>query len=89
MAGSARVDGGGVVSAEEFAAVSAALPTAHLVMSPDPTVVEADPAHGAIGLRDGADGMVHLTMTPSPGEGVQRRFGVLIDVAVRPEGART
>ncbi len=45
MAGSARMDGGDVVSAEEFAAMFAALPTAYLVMSPDLTIVEANPAY--------------------------------------------
>ena len=32
---------------------------------------------GAIALRDGADGIVHLTMTPSLGEGAQGRFGTI------------
>jgi hypothetical protein len=44
VAGSARVDGGDVVGAEECAAVFAALPSAYLVMSLDLTVVAADPA---------------------------------------------
>ena len=48
MAGSARADGGDVVSAEEYAAIFAALPTAYLVMSPDLTIVEANPAYLAL-----------------------------------------
>lgn len=45
MAGSARVDGGDVVSAEDFAAIFAALPTAYLVMDPDLIIVEANAAY--------------------------------------------
>ncbi|RBY81084.1 hypothetical protein DQ239_00165 [Blastococcus sp. TF02-09] len=45
VAGSTDVDGGDVVTAEEFAAIFAALPTAYLVMSPDLTIVEANPAY--------------------------------------------
>jgi PAS domain S-box-containing protein len=48
VAGSARVDGGDVVSAEDYAAIFAALPTAYLVMSPDLTIVEANPAYLAL-----------------------------------------
>ena len=48
MAGSARADGGDVVGAEEYAAIFAALPTAYLVMSPDLTIVEANPAYLAL-----------------------------------------
>ena len=45
MGGSARADDGDVATAEDFAAVFAALPTAYLVMSPDLTIVEANPAY--------------------------------------------
>ena len=43
MGGPARLDDGDV-AVEDFAADFAALPTAYLAMSPDPTIVEANPA---------------------------------------------
>jgi PAS domain S-box-containing protein len=48
VGGPARVDGEYVVSAEEYAAIFAALPTAYLVMSPDLTIVDANPAYLAL-----------------------------------------
>ena len=55
MGGPARMDGGDVVSAEEYAAIFAALPTAYLVMSPDLTIVEANPAYLALLGRSRGD----------------------------------
>ncbi|MBJ7453605.1 MAG: GAF domain-containing protein, partial [Blastococcus sp.] len=48
MAGTTRVDGGDVASVRDYAAVFAALPTAYLVMSPDLTIVEANPAYQSL-----------------------------------------
>ena len=76
MGGPGRADGGDVVSAEEYAAIVAALRTAHLVMSPDLAIVEVH-----LPLDELCDQLLHRLVDGRHSDDVAH-------VAVRHEGVR-